>query len=187
MNVKIMKLLENSIKEVQTLTDINPQSCLTEIENKSKDPIEDAFSYLRSLLTFQTALKKSAAQSFNTENTIRQSQTPRAVSQEWNTESNINIPQSKTSVGSMHFSEISESTIKDSKDMDSSEYVFRRSNTPSTYSKMHSSRSISREYKKKKTTPKIYSQLLSSRNTQFRGNMNKFIFRTSKYSYNVIY
>lgn len=61
MNLKIMKLLENSTKELQTLTDINPQSCLTELENDNKDPIEDAFNHLRSLLTFQTALKRSAA------------------------------------------------------------------------------------------------------------------------------
>jgi len=52
-----MKLLESSTKELQTLTDINPQSSLSELETDTKDPIEDAFTHLRSLLTFQTALK----------------------------------------------------------------------------------------------------------------------------------
>ena len=57
MNLKIMKLLENSTKELQTLTDINPQSWLNDLNNDTKDPIEDAFAHLRSLLTFQTTLK----------------------------------------------------------------------------------------------------------------------------------
>lgn len=57
MNLKIMKLLENSTKELQTLTDINPQSWLNDLNNDNKDPIEDAFAHLRSLLTFQTTLK----------------------------------------------------------------------------------------------------------------------------------
>eukprot|EP00344_Euplotes_crassus_P009870 CAMPEP_0197002488 /NCGR_PEP_ID=MMETSP1380-20130617/6982_1 /TAXON_ID=5936 /ORGANISM="Euplotes crassus, Strain CT5" /LENGTH=237 /DNA_ID=CAMNT_0042420639 /DNA_START=33 /DNA_END=747 /DNA_ORIENTATION=+ len=55
-----MKLLENSTKELHTLTDINPQSSYIESEKNPKDPIEDAFNHLRSLLTFQTSLKKSS-------------------------------------------------------------------------------------------------------------------------------
>lgn len=66
MNFKIMKLLESSTKDLYTLTDINPQSWLTDLSNDSKDPIEDAFAHLRSLLTFQTAMKKSAL-SLNTD------------------------------------------------------------------------------------------------------------------------
>jgi hypothetical protein len=145
MNFKIMKLLENSTKELQTLTDVNPQSCLTEMENDNKDPIEDAFNHLRSLLTFQTALKRSAAYWVNTESSDLQSKLPKSMSQEWNTEFS-NKGRGKEPGGTMHFSEISGSTVKEHDD-------------------------TSREPKKKKASAstKIYSQLLTGRQIQQRG------------------
>ena len=167
MNVKIMKLLENSTKELQTLTDINPQSCLTEFENENKDPIEDAFAHLRSLLTFQTALKRSAAYCVSTESSDIRDKSPRNTSIEWNqTLTSKNRQGSKTSGGSLHFSEISESTMKDSSEMQPNDYIFRRGTPTASYAMMHTSRSTSREQHRKKQPSKIYSQLLTSRNSQ---------------------
>lgn len=66
----------------------------------------------------------------------------------------------------MHFSEISESTMKDSNELQSNDYIFRRGTPTASYAMMHTSRSTSREQQRKKQPSKIYSQLLTSRNSQ---------------------
>lgn len=115
MNMKIIHLLEHSTRELQTLTDINPQSCLHELGNESKDPIEDAFIHLRSLLTFQTTLKSYVVRNV------------------------------KSTGGSVHFSEVSESTMKEHNDFYSNDFQNSKDSLAHGYSLLHSSRSTSRE------------------------------------------
>jgi hypothetical protein len=92
------------------------------------------------------------------------------MSQEWNTEFS-NKGRGKEPGGTMHFSEISGSTVKEHDDIGSGDYLFRKSTTSPSYAMMHSSRSTSREPKKKKASAstKIYSQLLTGRQIQQRG------------------
>jgi len=171
MNMKIMKLLENSTKELQNLTDINPQSCLNEILNENKDPIEDAFSHLRSLLKFQTALKRSANFSVSSEMSQKIVEPLEEISEEYNNGGAATSRQtSKSSGGSLNFSEFSTSPHRQNDSLHSTRYIFQKMPMKqNSYSKMHSMRSSSREQKKKKTNPKIYSQLLTTKNSQYKG------------------
>jgi hypothetical protein len=178
MNIKIMKLLEQSTKELQTLTDINPQYCLLEISNDSKDPIEDAFAHLRSLLTFQTALKRSGNPSISSDQTQRTSNFGSISLSDLEKDDLEKVHQSRTSEENLIMSEHIH-LMKESPRLSSSRYIFQKAPIQqNSYSKMHSLRSNSREQKKKPSNLKIYSQLLTTRNSQVRGRLVMIIFRS---------
>ena len=162
MNLKIMKLLESSTKDLHTLTDINPQSCLTDYTNDTKDPIEDAFAHLRSLLTFQTALKKSALNLSTNQNLPLLSQF---------TPPNNGI----VDMNANFISQTSASTF--TQPSMSSRSTNKRDNSKSGKSgNKKSFRSTSREVKKSsRGGQKIYSQLMSGRNSKAQGTMHMFL------------
>ncbi|CAI2363339.1 unnamed protein product [Moneuplotes crassus] len=158
-NIKIMKLLESSTKELHTLTDIDPKKSLSECDLNPKDPIEDAFNHLRSLLTFQTALKRSYEYKFNGKQSDLNSMHSFGSSQNF---SNLYNPNTNYSENTQDHFNPSEKVLKERKKSEKSLTQNRDSKT--SYYQMHSSKSHSRE--KKKTSTKIYSQLMTGRNSR---------------------
>lgn len=159
MNMKIMKLLENSTKELHTLTDINPQSSLNELESDPKDPIEDAFNHLRSLLTFQTALKKASKYCATVSSPPNQLHSPDS-SQDFSS-LYTHSPKPSTVHNSIH-SENASHLPSQPKPRRQPRSKKRKPSQPS-YSQLATSRSQSRDHKKPKTSTKIYSQLVTGR------------------------
>jgi len=146
---------------------------LIEIETERKDPIEDAFNHLRSLLKFQTSLKKSANILIDTQGSDKNKRYEKNMFAHLPQNTSTSKIRSTKTPSHQTFNRLSEASQKS---QGKSKSFIKRSETPTSYSQMHSSRSHSREHKKSKTSTKIYSQLVSSKNAQkglMLGNKSK--------------